>query len=99
MEAALVLAGALAALLALATFAGRWWRHGAGAADPTNPPRADSELHRQRAAAEAEVEDHDIDAMLDALNALRRRRGGREIGEELSDELLRGTWEEPPPRP
>jgi hypothetical protein len=98
MEAALVLAGVLAALVALATLAQRRRRRGGGAAAPANPRRADSELHRQRAAAQAEVEEHDIDAMVDALNELRRRRGGREIGEELADELMRGTWDEPPPR-
>jgi hypothetical protein len=38
-------------------------------------------------AAEAEIEEHDIDEMIDALNA-RRRRGGRpEVGEELAHQL------------
>jgi hypothetical protein len=55
---------------------------------------ADAEPHRVRAAAEAEMEEHDIDDMLDAINERRRRRGRRDIGEELSDELLRGSWDE-----
>jgi hypothetical protein len=56
--------------------------------------RADIEPHRMRAAAEAEMEEHDIDDMLDAISDRRRRRGRRDVGEELSDELLRATWEE-----
>jgi hypothetical protein len=54
--------------------------------------RADSEVHLGRAQAAAEVEEHDIDDMLGAIGEYRRRAGRREIGEELSDELLRGTW-------
>ena len=42
--------------------------------------------------AMADVEEHDIDQMIDELNERRRRRGARDVGEELSDELLRGTW-------
>jgi hypothetical protein len=56
--------------------------------------REDSSLHSRRAAAEADVEDRDIDDMLDAIAELRRRNGRREIGEELADELMRGTWDE-----
>jgi len=44
--------------------------------------------------AEAEIEEHDIDQMLDSLNELRRRTGHRDIGEELADEAMRGTWSE-----
>lgn len=43
--------------------------------------------------AMAEVEAHDTDQMLDALGERRRRRGARDVGEELSDELLRGNWD------
>ncbi len=43
--------------------------------------------------AEADMESHDIDDMLDAINERRRRGGRRDIGEELSDELIRGDWE------
>lgn len=54
--------------------------------------RADSELHRGREQAAADVEEHDVDDMLDAIGRYRRRGGRRDIGEELADELLRGTW-------
>ena len=43
--------------------------------------------------AEADMESHDIDDMLDAINERRRRGGRRDIGEELSDELIRGGWD------
>lgn len=42
--------------------------------------------------AMADVEEHDVDQMLDAIAERRRRSGRREIGEELADELIRGTW-------
>lgn len=54
----------------------------------------DSELHRRRAETAVEVEEHDIDAMLDAIAERRTRRGGRDVGEELGDELLRASWDE-----
>jgi hypothetical protein len=54
----------------------------------------DSSLHSRRVATEAEVEDTDIDDMLDAIAELRRRNGRRAIGEELADELIRGTWDD-----
>lgn len=44
-------------------------------------------------AAMSEIESHDIDDMLDGINARRRRTGRRELGAELADELLRGTWD------
>jgi hypothetical protein len=44
--------------------------------------------------AMAEIEAHDTDEMLDSINDHRRRRGGRDIGEELADEAMRGTWED-----
>jgi hypothetical protein len=56
--------------------------------------RHDSELHRSRAETAAEIEEHDIDAMVDAIAERRRRRGGRDVGEELGDELLRASWDE-----
>jgi hypothetical protein len=56
------------------------------------PPRKDRERDRRRAEAEAEVEAHDIDDMLEAISAYRRRAGRREVGEELADELMRGSW-------
>ena len=54
----------------------------------------DSEPHRSRAETAGEVEEHDIDAMLDAIAERRTRRGGRDVGEELGDELLRANWDE-----
>jgi hypothetical protein len=60
----------------------------------TRERRADLEPHRVRSAAEAEMEEHDIDDMLDAINRRRRQLGRREIGEELADELTRGTWDD-----
>jgi hypothetical protein len=44
--------------------------------------------------AMAEIEEHDTDQMLDSINDYRRRRGGRDVGEELADEAMRGTWED-----
>ena len=43
--------------------------------------------------AMAEVESHDVDDMVDAIAERRARSGRRPIGEELADELLRGTWD------
>jgi hypothetical protein len=43
---------------------------------------------------EAEVEGHDIDDMLEASSAYRGRAGCRDLGEELADELNRGSWED-----
>jgi hypothetical protein len=42
--------------------------------------------------AMAEIEERDIQQMLDGINERRRRTGRREIGEELLDEVRRGTW-------
>ena len=58
------------------------------------PPRKDRESDRRRAEAEAEVEGHDIDDMLEAISAYRRRAGRRDVGEELADELMRGSWDD-----
>ena len=43
--------------------------------------------------AMADVESHDVDDMVDAIAERRARSGRRPIGEELADELLRGTWD------
>jgi hypothetical protein len=43
--------------------------------------------------AMADVESHDVDDMLDAIAERRARTGRRGVGEELADELLRGTWD------
>jgi hypothetical protein len=56
--------------------------------------RRDSEIDGRRAEPDAEIEEHDIDQMLDAINEHRRRAGRREIGEELADELMRSTWDD-----
>jgi hypothetical protein len=55
------------------------------------PPGTDRESDRRRAQAEAEVEGHDIDDMLEAISAYRRRAGRRDLGEELADELMRAA--------
>jgi hypothetical protein len=55
--------------------------------------RPDDELHRRRAESSVAVEAHDIDDLIEGINDRRRRSGRREVGEELADELLRGTWE------
>ena len=44
--------------------------------------------------AMAEIEEHDTDDMLEAIDERRRRRGARSVGDELADELMRGTWDE-----
>jgi hypothetical protein len=51
--------------------------------------RRDSEVHRRRAHAEADLEEHDVDDMLDAISEHHRRAGRRDLGEELADELPR----------
>jgi hypothetical protein len=63
-------------------------------ATTTTTARRDNELHRVRAASDAQLEEHDIDDMLGAIAEYRRRRGARDIGEELADELIRGTWDD-----
>ena len=55
--------------------------------------RGDVPVEYTRAEAAAEVEAHDIDDMLNAIEDYRRRRGVRGLGEELADDLERGTWE------
>lgn len=82
--------GVLAALGALIAIA----RARRSARRPKGPRHDDSPLHAGRMAVDAEVEDHDIDGMLDAINERRRRREARTLDEELADELMRGTWEE-----
>ena len=86
---ALIGAGVLLALVAV----GSALRRRGPAAAPPGSRRPDNELHRRRAEAEAEAESHDIHDMLDAIAERRRRTRRREVGEELSDELRRGTWE------
>ena len=54
----------------------------------------DNELVCAQLEAEADMETHDIDDMLDAIGGYRRRQGRRDVGEELADDLTRGTWEE-----
>ena len=49
--------------------------------------------HTPDYAAMSDIESHDIDDMLDGINERRRRAGRRDLGEELADEFLRGTWD------
>ena len=46
-------------------------------------------------AAQADIEDHDIDEMIEARNERRRRLGRPEIGDELSAELQRDLRRSP----
>lgn len=85
--------GGVLATFLIAALVLRRWPGGAGRRAP-DLRRTDIEPHRARAAAAAEMEEHDIDDMIDAIGEHRRRRGRRGIGEELADELLRGTWDE-----
>ena len=51
--------------------------------------------HREAAmAAQADVEDHDIEQMIEARNALRRRIGRPEIGDELAEEARKRPADE-----
>jgi hypothetical protein len=53
--------------------------------------RKDRDIDRRRAEAQAEVEGHDMDDMLEAISASLRRAGRRDVGEELADEPMRGS--------
>jgi hypothetical protein len=81
---------ALAVLLVALLLASFAW---AVRASPRNPRLSGIE-HRERAmAAQAEIEEHDIDQMIEARNEIRRRRGKPTIGEELADQA-RGEQEQ-----
>ena len=84
MEAAgifIALAVLLLLLIALAVASGRSSRL---------PASMTGEAHREASmAAQADVEEHDIEEMIAARNALRARIGRPPIGEELGDEALR----------
>jgi hypothetical protein len=88
MDPLLVLVGGpLALLLLFALFLG--WRSPKRGRELVGELRPSKDYERM-----AEVDDHATDEMLDSINDHRRRRGGRDIGEELADEAMRGTWEE-----
>ena len=62
---------------------------GAITARGSGPPRrgsSDLEAREQVFAAQAEVEAHDIDEMIEARNELRARIGKKPIGDELGDQ-------------
>lgn len=68
----------------------------------SQPRRPHERLGAERSyAAEAEVEEDDIAQMIEARNAIRRRRGRPEIGDELVEQIRRGIAESPrrPPGP
>ena len=44
--------------------------------------------------AMVDIESRDTDQMLDSIEEHRRKLGRRSVGEELSDELRRGTWDD-----
>ena len=61
------------------------------------PPRSVSGMaEREHAAAtQFEVEEHDIEEMIEARNALRRRIGKPPIGDELAEEARGNRSDEP----
>ena len=63
------------------------------------PPRSVSGMaERENAAAtQFEVEEHDIEEMIEARNALRRRIGKPPIGDELADKVRGDRSDEPRP--
>jgi hypothetical protein len=50
---------------------------------------ADRTSRERSLAAQADVEDNDIEQMIEARNAMRRRRGLPELGDELAAQLRR----------
>jgi len=86
MDPALVIFGGMIAVFVLCTIL-LGWSPGRGR------QRAGELRHAPDYAAMSEIESHDVDDMLDSLNEYRRRAGRREVGEELADESLRGTWD------
>jgi hypothetical protein len=89
MDPLLVVLGAF--VLVVVVLASPWARSGDGEAID-NSRRRDNEMHRRVAEAMSEVEAHDIDEMLEAINDRRRERGRPGIGEQLADDLIRSTW-------
>lgn len=89
---------AIAALLIVIAAAGLALTHGRGRGTAFNaahrPSHRDADMHARRAAAEAEMEEHDVDDMLDAIVERRRARGRPEIGDELARRLLREADED-----
>ena len=81
------LAIVLAVLLVLMLVAGFAWAVRSG---PPRAGRSSGLAQRERAIdAQIEVEEHDIDEMIEARDAIRRRLGKSSIGEELGREALR----------
>ena len=63
------------------------------------PPRSVSGMAEREnsAAAQFDVEEHDIEEMIEARNALRRRIGKPPIGDELADKVRGDRSDEPRP--
>lgn len=78
----IVFLGTLALLVFLALL-------GARAAGPRYQRGLGIREEERRMAAQAEVEEHDIEEMLEARAALRKRLGKSSIGDELAREALR----------
>jgi hypothetical protein len=57
------------------------------------PPRSVSGMAEREnaAAAQFEIEEHDIEEMIEARNALRARIGKPPLGDELADEIRDGS--------
>jgi hypothetical protein len=86
MDPALVLFGGMIAVFVVCSFLLGWHPH--------RGRQLAGELRRTPDyAAMSEIESHDVDDMLDAIHEYRRRAGRRDVGEELADEFLRGTWD------
>jgi hypothetical protein len=83
----IVLGGLLLLLIALAIASGL----------SAGMPRSLSGMAEREAAmaAQAEVEEHDIDEMIEARDAIRRRMGKESIGEELGQDARRERSEGP----
>jgi Tfp pilus assembly protein PilV len=92
----LVLIGPLALLLVLIVLGLLIGLLGRGSGD-TRAVRQRSTAMKEREAAIAAqlaVEEHDIEEMIEAQDALRRRTGRQPIGEELLDEALDPRYDE-----
>jgi hypothetical protein len=58
---------------------------------PSQPRLRFGESPRDHA-AEADIEDHDIDEMIEARNERRRRLGRPDLADDLAEEIKRELW-------
>ena len=92
----LVLLGPLAILLALIVLGLLIGLLGRGSGDSRGIRQGSIGMKEREAAIAAQlaVEEHDIEEMIEAQDALRRRTGRQPIGEELLDEALDPRYDE-----